>query len=128
MERHTENFGFLRDIKTGEVLSLAPNYDNNIALISRGYPSDVSRKNDGLIRFFDEFLSENETAHEVYRNMKLPTITEDMIDKCMAEIPIEVNCDFIRSFILNGQTRIREIIDTDEKMSVDEDMSTGLWL
>ena len=99
---------------------------NNIALIARGYPSDVSRKNDGLIRFFDEFLSENESAHEMYRNMKLPTITEDMIDKCVAEITIEVNRDFIRAFILNGQTRVREIIDTDKIMSEDEDMSTGL--
>ena len=128
MDRHTENFGFLRDTKTGEVLSLAPNYDNNIALIARGYPSDISRKNDGLIRFFEEFLAENEAAHEMYRNMKLPTITEDMIDKCMAEIPIEVNRDFIRAFILNGQTRVREIIDTDEIVSEDEDVSTGLWL
>ncbi len=34
--------------------------------------------------------------------------------------------DFIRSFILNGQTRVREIIDTDETISEDEDMSTEL--
>ena len=59
---------------------------------------------------------------------KFPTITEDVIDKCTNEIPIEVNRDFVRSFILNGQTHVREIIDTDETMSEDEDMSTGLWL
>lgn len=55
MDRHTENFGVLRDVNSGEILSLAPNYDNNIALISNGYPSDVLRKHDGLIRFFKEF-------------------------------------------------------------------------
>ena len=42
MDRHTENFGLLRDVHTGEILSLAPNYDNNIALIAKGYPTDVS--------------------------------------------------------------------------------------
>ena len=43
MDRHTANFGLLRNAQTGEIVSMAPNYDNNIALISRGYPSDVSR-------------------------------------------------------------------------------------
>ena len=34
MHRHTENFGFLRDPNNGNIISMAPNYDNNIALIS----------------------------------------------------------------------------------------------
>lgn len=76
MDRHTENFGVLRDVNSGEILSLAPNYDNNIALISNGYPSDVLRKHDGLIRFFKEFLSSSYEARKMYRQMKLPKITE----------------------------------------------------
>ena len=56
MDRHTENFGLLRDVETGNIISLALNYDNNIALISKGYPSDVTRENDGLIRFFRDFI------------------------------------------------------------------------
>ena len=36
MDRHTENFGLLRDIDSGEIIKLGPNFDNNIALISRG--------------------------------------------------------------------------------------------
>lgn len=51
MDRHTENFGLMRNIDTGEMISLAPNYDNNIALISKGYLKDISRKNDVLICF-----------------------------------------------------------------------------
>lgn len=51
MDRHTENFGFLRDVQSGAILSLAPNYDNNVALIARGYPASASRDGDGLIRF-----------------------------------------------------------------------------
>ena len=89
MDRHTENFGFLRDVETGKILSLAPNYDNNVALIARGYPSDVSRKSDGLIRFLREFVMNCTEAHEMYRQMGLPEITAEMIDECMNEIPID---------------------------------------
>ncbi len=128
MDRHTENFGFLRDVKTGKILSLAPNYDNNIALIAKGYPSDVSRKSDGLIRFFREFVMNCTEAREMYRQMELPEITTKMIDDCMNEIPIEADRNFIRSFILNGQERINEIISMDEIPSEDEDNGMGMML
>ena len=110
MDRHTENFGLLRDIGTGKILSLAPNYDNNIALISKGYPSDVTREKDGLIRFFRDFTTDCEEAAEMYRRMNLPEITAPVIEACMDEIPVEVNRDFVRDFILNGQEKMREII------------------
>ncbi len=126
MDRHTENFGFLRDVRTGKILSLAPNYDNNIALIARSYPSDVSREHDGLIRFFREFVTNCKKAKEMYRQMKLPEITGAIIDECMNEIPIEVNREFIRAFILNGQERVKEIISTDGISSENKDYSPGL--
>ncbi len=111
MDRHTENFGFLRDVKDGKILSLAPNFDNNIALISRGYPSDESRKGDGLIRFFRDFLRTCPDAKETYRKLSLPAVTAETIDACIDEIPIAINRSFVRSFILNGQKIIAEIIE-----------------
>ncbi len=114
MDRHTENFGVLRDVNSGEILSLAPNYDNNIALISNGYHSDVLRKHDGLIRFFKEFLSSSYEARKMYRQMKLPKITEKMIYEIFDEIPIKVDEEFVAQFVLNGQKRVREIIDCEE--------------
>lgn len=120
MDRHTENFGFLRDLETGKIISLAPNYDNNIALIARGYPSDVNREKDGLIRFFREFVQDNKTAHEMYREMHLPTITENMVKECMDEIAIEVDREYITAFVLNGQEKVREIIESNEVLSEDE--------
>jgi len=127
MDRHTENFGFLRDVKSGEIVSMAPNYDNNIALISRGYPDDVSRKSDGLIRFFREFLAENETARQMYRDMELPVITEEHIRECMDEIPAEADREYIQPFILNGQTAVRDIIHSENLTEV-QDQSMGLTL
>ncbi len=123
MDRHTENFGFLRDVKSGKIVSMAPNYDNNIALISRGYPAKVSREGDGLIRFFRDFLAENQTAQRMYQRMQMPTITENMIDQCLAEIPIQVDEEFIKAFVLNGQQVVHELIlsqDLAEDMREDQ--------
>ena len=33
-DRHNGNWGFLRDISTGEIISMAPNYDNNLSLLA----------------------------------------------------------------------------------------------
>ena len=110
MDRHTENFGFLRDVHTGEIVSMAPNYDNNIALISRGYPNGSDREHDGIIRFFREFVQNNSTAKTMLQEMNLPKITEEMIDECFDEIPIEADRDFVKAFILNGQSIVREIV------------------
>ena len=38
----------IRDRKTGQVLSMAPNFDHNIALVARGY-DDLLRKSDLLM-------------------------------------------------------------------------------
>ena len=120
MDRHTENFGFLRDVKTGKILSLAPNYDNNIALIAKGNLKDATRASDGLIKFLREFVQNNAVAREMYRSMNLPVITEEIIDECLDEIPIEVDRDYIRTFILSGQAQTRELIDQDEDLFEDE--------
>lgn len=126
MDRHTENFGLLREVKTGKLLSLAPNYDNNIALIAKGYPSDVRREHDGLIGFLKTFLANCGEAREMYRRMELPEITESIINECLEEIPMEVDQDYIRTFILCGQAKVREVIDRDAGPS--ENNTTRLML
>ena len=129
MDRHTENFGFMRDVKSGRIISMAPNYDNNIALIARGYPAKVSREGDGLIRFFREFLSENPTAQKMYQGIDLPVITEKMIDECLAEIPIEVNQRFIKEFILNGQQIVQQLIISEYLAeNMDENQTMNMML
>ncbi len=108
MDRHTNNYGLLRSIETGEIISLAPNYDNNIALIANGYPSDVSREKDGLLKFFFEFLEKNNRAKELFKILDIPVITKEMIIDFIGKIPIDVNEEFIVDFILNGQKRIKD--------------------
>lgn len=64
MDRHTQNYGILRDQHTGEVLRMAPNFDNNIALISRGYGPDARQTNGLLMEFFLELLEEKGLIYE----------------------------------------------------------------
>ena len=40
-DRHTANFGLIRNADTGEYIALAPLFDHNMALIARGYPSNT---------------------------------------------------------------------------------------
>lgn len=107
MDRHTNNYGLLRNVETGKILSLAPNFDNNIALISNGYPSDVTRKKDGLMRFFIDFINQNEKAKNMLKELKIEVLKPEEIEQIISKIPIEVNKEFIIDFIINGQNIIK---------------------
>lgn len=127
MDRHTANFGLLRNAQTGKIVSMAPNYDNNIALISRGYPADVTRKKDGLLRLFKEFVRDCPEVRELYRRMDIPEITEEIIRQCLDDVPIKENAEYITAFILNGQSQLREMLWT-EDMEEDDGESFGMML
>lgn len=111
MDRHTKNYGVLRDPETGDIVKLAPNYDNNIALISRGYPRFIERKNDTLIDLFIELLKSNKEAFRLFKNLNIPVITDELIRKCISETPFDVDGDKISEFILNGQKSIFDFLN-----------------
>ena len=59
----------------------------------------------------------------------MPVITEKMIDECLAEIPIEVDQDFIKEFILNGQQIVQQLILSEELAeNLDEDQTMNMML
>lgn len=106
MDRHTQNYGVLREVDTGKVLSLAPNFDNNIALISRGYPK-VERHKDRLVEDFSDFRRQ-------HPELVFPPVTREMIETCCNRIPLSVDQKFVVSFIMNGQERIFNDRETPE--------------
>ena len=83
-DRHTNNFGLLRDTATGHLLGLAPNYDNNMALISRGYPTKP-RSNDLLITLFNDLTNE----YPEYRKY-IPNLSEEQIKEVISKIGMKV--------------------------------------
>ena len=83
-DRHTANFGLLRDAASGKLLGLAPLFDHNMALISRGYPKPFdSRKKDLLITLFTDVLAE----HRAYRDY-LPTLTIEILQDTAASVHV----------------------------------------
>lgn len=101
MDGYTENSGLLRDNDSGEIIKSAPNFDNNIALISRAYPKDVERDSDVIIRMFIEFIRNNGLIYS------FPAINEAMIVACINETGIDVVNYYVKEFILNGQKIVK---------------------
>ena len=103
-DRHTNNFGLLRDVKNGELIGLAPNFDNNMALIARGYPSKP-KANDMLIRAFCEVL-------EVYPNYHkyLPFVSEAVVREVIEHLNMRVKTQAIIDIVMGRYELIREVL------------------
>jgi hypothetical protein len=95
MDRHTNNYGLLRDSNNGEVIKLSPNFDNNIALISRGYISNTVSKNDILINLWLDFIKENNI------NFDIPTLNRETVKEIADSIDCDVDKDYVVEFIMN---------------------------
>ena len=90
VDRHNENTGLLRNRATGKILGLAPNFDNNLALIST--VDMLSRpEKDGLIKLYVGFLKKNKTARELFKELDFKDITEEDIKSIIKEIPIKID-------------------------------------
>lgn len=105
-DRHTGNFGLMRDAKTGELLGLAPNFDNNMALIARGYPTSKFA-NDLLITLFNELL-EKYPEYKEY----LPTVTGQMIKEVISKLNMKVKSQVIVDFVIKRYQAIKQFIMT----------------
>ena len=101
-DRHTNNFGLLRDTKTGELLGFAPNYDNNMALISRGYPSKPGSK-DMLISLFNELMDE----YPNYRKY-IPEVTEETVHGVLDKLNMKVRSQLIVDLVVGRYKLIAE--------------------
>jgi hypothetical protein len=84
----------MRDVESGKLLGLAPNYDNNMALISRGYPAKPSA-NDLLISLFREVMD----AYPEYKEY-IPAVTEEIIDTVIQKINMKVKAKEIKDYVL----------------------------
>jgi len=100
-DRHTFNFGLLRDAETGDIISLAPNYDNNMALVARGYPKNIKREKDILVKYLNELL-QFDTSLKQY----IPHISKNDIQTVLTKLNMKVRTDTVISFIMNGYMQI----------------------
>jgi hypothetical protein len=111
MDRHENNFGVLRDGNTGAVLSLAPFFDHNVALISRGYPRTWNFEHDVLINDFTSLV------RYVNKPLLIPCLTHACIARLIRKIPWSLPhtdtmvCPelFVEEWLIRRQDRLMEL-------------------
>ncbi|MGN1115838.1 MAG: hypothetical protein ACI4TH_04670, partial [Candidatus Ornithomonoglobus sp.] len=103
-DRHTFNYGVLRNTETGKIIGLAPNFDNNMALISRGYPKNIQRKNDLLIKLLNELLDYDNALIQY-----VPELTHEMVTDVIKSLNMRVKSKEVTEFVINGYNQIRKI-------------------
>ena len=94
-DRHISNFGLLRYVETGGLLGLAPIYDHNMALISRGYPKYLEPENDFLIQLLNEFLETHPNAVRY-----IPEVTEETVRGVMEQLSVKVETQTLVQFVM----------------------------
>jgi len=102
VDRHTFNYGVLRDQQTGDVLSMAPNYDNNLSLISRGAAGDPEHIANPLIDDFHALL------YSIGVKYKVPDLTKHDIDRLVRIVSpqVTVDRDFAADFVWSNYKRL----------------------
>lgn len=100
-DRHTGNFGLLRDVKTGKLLGLAPNFDNNMAMISRGYPT-CKPENDLLIILFNEMLGK----YPEYKQF-IPEVTEQTVKSIIKKLNMKVKSKTVIDLVMSRYKSIK---------------------
>ena len=101
VDRHTYNYGLLRNQKTGAVVSMAPNFDNNIALVARGM-DDSPRENDLLLDLLVELEMETKAVSSYFTRHPKPAVTLKLIAQCCAETGIDVDVSYVQQFVMAG--------------------------
>lgn len=107
-DRHTYNYGLLRERETGRVISMAPNFDNNIALVSRGI-DDSPRKKDLLMRLVSELENQTHAVSHYLRRHPRPVITPELIAQCCARTGIAVDVSHVQQLVMMGYSVMDEI-------------------
>ena len=109
-DRHSFNLGMLRNVDTGKVLRLAPNFDNNMALIARGYPAKRSYGSDLLISDFNALLASGAYWKGYSENQTLSVITEDLLQETIHATGLKVRSKEIVEYLMARCSRIRYTI------------------
>ncbi len=110
MDRHNFNYGLLRDSNTGEIIKLAPNFDNNIALILNDKYPTVDGGVSFLRKLFVEFLSKNKIAKTMYKELAIKELSKEEILDILNLIDLDIDKEKIFNFIIDNQNALINIL------------------
>lgn len=115
VDRHSGNFGVLRDPDTGEAIRLAPNYDNNIALFARlSGTASISAKKDMLITDFTDLVERKGITFE------MPVLSKTELEKLAAEMPVKDATGMAAEFVYSRQNMIAETLGKSRAQNIPE--------
>jgi len=101
VDRHNHNYGVFTDRRTGNIISLAPNFDNNMALLSYNKTLSQDPAKDSMVTRFINFVNKNNDVKELTRTIIFPVINEKMVDEVLNKAPKRKENDQIKKFILD---------------------------
>lgn len=91
VDRHNENVGILRDRRNGKIISLAPNFDNNMAFYSNNEVILNMPQKDNMIKSFVNFLKNNEIAKNLYKEIVFPEVTIKNLEDILSRVEIKIS-------------------------------------
>ena len=100
VDRHNNNYGVLRDKDNGVIVSLAPNFDDNLSLLAYNKILDQNPKTDPLIKMFVDFLKKRPDALELFKTAEVNRITKEDVTSIFKGIPIQRDETKITNFVL----------------------------
>ena len=90
IDRHNENMGLLRNADNGQIISLAPNFDNNLSLLATNEVINTDMRQDGFAKLFINFLIKNDEARKLFKTIQFKPIEIMDIQNIVNTIPFEV--------------------------------------
>ena len=107
VDRHNENLGFMRNKKTGKIISLAPNFDLNMSLFSRN--KLLSKTKDGFISYFIKFVESNNQVKEIFKELDIPKLNEKDVDGVLSKYDLTMwNID-IKGYLSYREELLRRV-------------------
>lgn len=109
VDRHNNNYGLLRGKESGEIVSFAPNFDNNLSLLAYNKTLDQNPKTDPFLKLFVSFLKKNPNAMRLFAEAKVNRIGKEDIHSIIEAIPIIREESKITSFVLSRYSYLMNI-------------------
>lgn len=112
IDRHNENVGVLRDVKRGFILSLAPNFDNNLSLIATTDSLNNNPSKDNFMKLFVDFYKKDSRVRKLFSSIELKEITLEQVEEIVNSIPIDaINKNTIVSTIFNRYNYLKDLVN-----------------
>jgi len=110
VDRHNENCALYRDKITGEIICLAPNYDNNLSLIASTQNLHFNARYDGMKKYLERFFAESSEASALLNKISFNSLNLRQIESILEHIPIKRDDKLISNYVLDRYNYIIDLI------------------